>query len=83
MQTVIVVVLTINGVAFNGRDMKPPESSDTALALKRAFDCLLNSGVALARAHPLQCALPGGADDGPRGPGVSNREQEHETLGAR
>ncbi|TPP47143.1 hypothetical protein CGC20_33990 [Leishmania donovani] len=37
----LVVFSTIYGVALNGRDMKSPESRDTALALKRAFDCLL------------------------------------------
>ncbi|CAG9572123.1 conserved hypothetical protein [Leishmania major strain Friedlin] len=78
MQT-LVVVSAIYGVAFNERGMTPAENRDTALTLKRAFDCLLNSGVALARAHSLQCPLPGRADDGPRGPDVFNREQEQET----
>ncbi|TPP52634.1 hypothetical protein CGC20_35850 [Leishmania donovani] len=79
--TVVVFLSTIYGAAFDGRDMTPPENHNTALALARAFDSLLNSGVALARAHPLQRKFPGRADDGPRGPDVFNREEEHETGG--
>ncbi|TPP43836.1 Ribosomal protein L3 family protein [Leishmania donovani] len=41
MQTVVIVVLAIYGVAFNGRDMTPRKTRDTALALKKAFDCFL------------------------------------------
>ncbi|TPP39814.1 Oxidoreductase FAD-binding domain family protein [Leishmania donovani] len=41
IQTLVVVFSTIYGVAFNGCNMAPPETRDTALALKRAFDSLL------------------------------------------
>ncbi|TPP49090.1 Amastin surface glycofamily protein [Leishmania donovani] len=37
----LVVFSAICSVAFNGRGMTPAETRDIALALKRAFDCLL------------------------------------------
>ncbi|TPP47474.1 hypothetical protein CGC21_30580 [Leishmania donovani] len=83
MQTVVAVFSTIYGVAFNGRDMTPRENRDTALALKRAFDCIptpawLWRGLTLCSACSRDERTMG-----PRGPDVFNREQEHETGGAR
>ncbi|CAJ1990053.1 hypothetical protein LDHU3_27.2590:CDS1 [Leishmania donovani] len=80
MQTVV-AVSSIYGVAFNGRDMTPRENRDTALALKRAFDCIptpawLWRGLTLCSACSRDERTMG-----PRGPDVFNREQEHETGG--
>ncbi|AYU77919.1 hypothetical protein LdCL_170021700 [Leishmania donovani] len=39
----VVAFSAMCGVAFNGRDMTPPKNRDTALALKKAFDCFLTA----------------------------------------
>ncbi|CAG9580581.1 hypothetical_protein-conserved [Leishmania major strain Friedlin] len=78
MQTAVVVVSTIYGVAFNGCVMTPPETRDTSLALKRAFDCLLTPAW-LSRVLTLCSASS--RDERTMDPVtlMLDHEQEHET----
>lgn len=79
MQTIVVVLSTIYGVAFNGKRHDATGEMQHCAGLEEALRLPPHSGAALTRAHPLQCKLPVRADDGPRGPDVFHHEQQHET----